>query len=91
MAFKGGFIRGHHEVRAYWTEQWGLETRLRPLFPLRNDVTRKRELTRASTGNCPPSVSPYSRPTSGARFPIRSWNSQRNSGQGINYSAKAYR
>ena len=22
-AFKGGFARGHEEVRAYWTEQWG--------------------------------------------------------------------
>ncbi len=21
-AFKGGFVRGHHDVRAYWTEQW---------------------------------------------------------------------
>lgn len=21
-AFKGGFVRGHREVRAYWTEQW---------------------------------------------------------------------
>ena len=21
-AFKGGFVRGHTEVRAYWTEQW---------------------------------------------------------------------
>jgi hypothetical protein len=21
-AFKGGFARGHHAVRAYWTEQW---------------------------------------------------------------------
>ena len=22
MAFKGGFVRGAEEVRAYWTEQW---------------------------------------------------------------------
>lgn len=22
MAFKGGFVRGHEKVRAYWTEQW---------------------------------------------------------------------
>ena len=22
MAFKGGFVRGHQEVRAYWTQQW---------------------------------------------------------------------
>ena len=22
MAFKGGFVRGHQAVRAYWTEQW---------------------------------------------------------------------
>lgn len=21
-AFKGGFVRGHQKVRAYWTEQW---------------------------------------------------------------------
>ncbi len=21
-AFKGGFVRGHDAVRAYWTEQW---------------------------------------------------------------------
>ena len=21
-AFKGGFVRGHQEVRVYWTEQW---------------------------------------------------------------------
>src|SRR2546430_2133795 len=21
-AFKAGFVRGHEEVRAYWTEQW---------------------------------------------------------------------
>ncbi len=21
-AFKGGFVRGHQEVRSYWTEQW---------------------------------------------------------------------
>src|SRR6201986_2705132 len=21
-AFKGGVVRGHHEVRAYWTQQW---------------------------------------------------------------------
>ena len=23
MAFKGGFVRGPEEIRAYWTEQWG--------------------------------------------------------------------
>jgi len=22
MAFKGGFVHGHQEVRAYWTQQW---------------------------------------------------------------------
>ena len=22
MAFQGGFVRGHDEVRAYWTQQW---------------------------------------------------------------------
>ncbi len=21
-AFKGGVVRGHHDVRSYWTEQW---------------------------------------------------------------------
>ncbi len=21
-AFKGGFVHGHEEIRAYWTEQW---------------------------------------------------------------------
>ncbi len=22
MAFKGGFVRGHEDIRAYWTQQW---------------------------------------------------------------------
>ena len=30
-AFKGGFARGHHEVRAYWTEQWSeIDPRVEP-------------------------------------------------------------
>ncbi len=30
-AFKGGFVRGHHEVRAYWTEQWSeIDPRVEP-------------------------------------------------------------
>lgn len=31
-AFKGGFVRGHEEVRAYWTEQWReIDPRVEPL------------------------------------------------------------
>lgn len=30
-AFKGGAARGHHEVRAYWTEQWSeIDPRAQP-------------------------------------------------------------
>jgi hypothetical protein len=30
-AFKGGFARGHQEVRAYWTEQWSeIDPRVQP-------------------------------------------------------------
>ncbi len=30
-AFKGGFARGHQEVRAYWTEQWAeIDPRVEP-------------------------------------------------------------
>lgn len=30
-AFKGGFVRGHEEVRAYWTEQWAeIDPHVRP-------------------------------------------------------------
>ena len=30
-AFKGGFARGHQEVRAYWTEQWSeIDPRVEP-------------------------------------------------------------
>jgi len=35
-AFKGGFARGHHDVRAYWTEQWSeIDPRVQPtsFFP----------------------------------------------------------
>ncbi len=31
-AFKGGFVRGPEEVRAYWTEQWSeIDPRVEPL------------------------------------------------------------
>ena len=31
-AFKGGFARGHQEVRAYWTEQWSeIDPRVEPV------------------------------------------------------------
>lgn len=31
-AFKGGFVRGHAAVRAYWTEQWSeIDPRVEPL------------------------------------------------------------
>jgi nuclear transport factor 2 (NTF2) superfamily protein len=31
-AFKGGFVRGPDEVRAYWTEQWsGIDPKVDPL------------------------------------------------------------
>jgi hypothetical protein len=31
-AFKGGFARGHPEVRAYWTEQWSeIDPRVEPV------------------------------------------------------------
>ena len=31
-AFKGGFVRGHDEVRAYWTEQWAeIDGRVEPV------------------------------------------------------------
>ena len=31
-AFKGGFVNGHDEVRAYWTEQWSeIDPRVTPL------------------------------------------------------------
>ncbi|MBN8597625.1 MAG: nuclear transport factor 2 family protein [Planctomycetes bacterium] len=30
-AFKGGFVRGHEAVRAYWTEQWSeIDPRVEP-------------------------------------------------------------
>lgn len=32
MAFKGGFVRGPEEVRAYWTEQWSeIDPRVEPV------------------------------------------------------------
>jgi hypothetical protein len=32
-AFKGGFARGHQEIRAYWTEQWSeFDPHVEPAF-----------------------------------------------------------
>ncbi len=32
MAFKGGFVRGHDAVRAYWTQQWSeIDPRVEPV------------------------------------------------------------
>jgi len=32
-AFKGGFVRGHEEVRAYWMEQWSeIDPHVEPMF-----------------------------------------------------------
>lgn len=38
-AFKGGFVRGPQEVRAYWTEQWSeIDPHVEPVaFHLEND------------------------------------------------------
>jgi ketosteroid isomerase-like protein len=38
-AFKGGFVRGPEEVRAYWTEQWSeIDGRVEPIaFHLEDD------------------------------------------------------
>jgi ketosteroid isomerase-like protein len=34
-AFKGGFVRGSEEVRAYWTEQWSeINPHVEPIFLL---------------------------------------------------------
>ena len=37
-AFKGGFVRGHQEVRDYWTEQWAeIDPHVEPVgFTARN-------------------------------------------------------
>jgi len=41
MAFKGGSIRGHREVRAYWTEQWSeIDPHVEPVFFHREDMGR---------------------------------------------------
>jgi hypothetical protein len=39
-AFKGGFVRGHDAVRAYWTEQWSeIDPRVEPVaFQLEDDA-----------------------------------------------------
>lgn len=32
MAFKGGFVRGREQVRAYWTQQWSeIDPRVEPV------------------------------------------------------------
>ena len=38
-AFKGGFVRGPQEIRAYWTEQWSeIDPRVEPVaFHTQND------------------------------------------------------
>jgi len=38
-AFKGGYVRGHDEVRAYWSEQWReIDPHVEPLAFLREDT-----------------------------------------------------
>lgn len=40
-AFKGGFVRGHAAVRAYWTEQWSeIDPRVEPVAFRREDEGR---------------------------------------------------
>ena len=40
-AFKGGFVRGHQAVRAYWTEQWSeIDPRVDPVSFHREDDGR---------------------------------------------------
>ena len=40
-AFKGGFVRGPEEVRAYWTEQWGeIDPHVEPMAFDRQDDGR---------------------------------------------------
>ena len=40
-AFKGGFVRGHEAVRAYWTEQWSeIDPRVEPVSFRREDAGR---------------------------------------------------
>jgi hypothetical protein len=40
-AFKGGFVRGHQAVRAYWTEQWSeINPRVEPVSFHRDDENR---------------------------------------------------
>ena len=38
-AFKGGYVKGHEEVRAYWLEQWGeINPKVQPIdIKERND------------------------------------------------------
>jgi hypothetical protein len=40
-AFKGGFVRGHQAVRAYWTEQWSqIDPHVEPVSFHREDDGR---------------------------------------------------
>ena len=40
-AFKGGFVRGHQAVRAYWTQQWSeINPRVEPVSFQREDDGR---------------------------------------------------
>ncbi len=40
-AFKGGFVRGHEAVRAYWSEQWSeINPRVEPVSFRREDEKR---------------------------------------------------
>ena len=55
-AFKGGFVRGPEEVRAYWTEQWGeIDPHVEPLaFHLEDDgriLVEVHQIVRDLAGN----------------------------------------
>jgi hypothetical protein len=40
-AFKGGFVRGPEEVRAYWTEQWSeIDPHVEPVFFYSEEIGR---------------------------------------------------
>jgi hypothetical protein len=40
-AFKGGFVHGREEIRAYWTEQWGeISPHVKPVAFHREDAGR---------------------------------------------------
>ena len=55
-AFKGGFVRGPDEVRAYWTEQWSeIDPHVEPVFFHPEDggriVVEVRQVVRDLAGN----------------------------------------